>query len=297
MQNTLKKLFSTFLIFDELEEIPDNYQWYLTDSNQIIGIHKDELGEKDSAILSAFLLPYDLNIPKPTKLERIWKKRITAPAPEQAEMTGQAFRFIYFHFKKDQIEPSIFKETIKEFYSSPAAVMWESEHEGIIIEQQDSQLEEHISYEQISDTLMSDLYVKIKFFEGPFLHDYTNLTDHYTSIIESARSAFNYTEKSAVSYVDAIPFELIDEISPTKRKRITQLILKDFMDDEDFLQTIRTFIQCNLNVSVTAKKLYMHRNSLQYRIDKFHEKTGIDVRQFEQAVTVYLALLSNMHKG
>ncbi|MBY6268509.1 helix-turn-helix domain-containing protein, partial [Parageobacillus thermoglucosidasius] len=54
---------------------------------------------------------------------------------------------------------------------------------------------------------------------------------------------------------------------------------------------IKTFFQCDLNVSLAAKKLYMHRNSLQYRIDKFIEKTGMDIKHFQGAVAVYLAML------
>jgi DNA-binding PucR family transcriptional regulator len=58
------------------------------------------------------------------------------------------------------------------------------------------------------------------------------------------------------------------------------------------LKMLETFVQCNLNISETAKELYMHRNSLQYRLDRFLEKTGIDVRQFQHAMPVYLAMLA-----
>ncbi|MCY8607352.1 helix-turn-helix domain-containing protein, partial [Bacillus sonorensis] len=50
------------------------------------------------------------------------------------------------------------------------------------------------------------------------------------------------------------------------------------------------YMQCNLNASLTAKRLFIHRNSLQYRIDRFIEKTGIDIRQFEEAAAVYFII-------
>lgn len=75
-------------------------------------------------------------------------------------------------------------------------------------------------------------------------------------------------------------------------KDLPKLILQEFQRDNEFITMMEVFFKSNLNVSVAAKKLYMHRNSLQYRIDKFYEKTGIDVRIFHQALTVYLAILA-----
>ncbi|KUO95443.1 PucR family transcriptional regulator [Ferroacidibacillus organovorans] len=56
-------------------------------------------------------------------------------------------------------------------------------------------------------------------------------------------------------------------------------------------QTVMTFVACDLNMSETARKLYLHRNSLLYRIERIRELTGYDVRRFADAVTVWAALL------
>ncbi|OPG17633.1 PucR family transcriptional regulator [Ferroacidibacillus organovorans] len=56
-------------------------------------------------------------------------------------------------------------------------------------------------------------------------------------------------------------------------------------------QTVMTFVACDLNMSETARKLYLHRNSLLYRIERIRELTGYDVRRFDDAVTVWAALL------
>lgn len=53
--------------------------------------------------------------------------------------------------------------------------------------------------------------------------------------------------------------------------------------DRDVYRTLMTYMQCNLNASQAAKALYVHRNSLQYRIDKFIERTGLDIRHFQEA--------------
>lgn len=56
-------------------------------------------------------------------------------------------------------------------------------------------------------------------------------------------------------------------------------------------QTVMMFVQCDLNVSETARQLYLHRNSLIYRIERIRELTGFDIRRFDQAVTMWTALL------
>lgn len=295
MHKMLKKFFPSFLIYDEnIAEIPDNYQWFVTDANDIIGIAKSELSTKDTAMLTTFLTAYQLTIPKPTDLEKLWKNRIHSNS--LPELSNEKFRFIYFSFPKNQMEPNIFKTAMYEFFSNPVPILWENEHEGILIEQQGIQLEDSLTYDQVVDTLMSDLYVKAKFFIGAYLCSFKDLANQYSTFMQLARISASYSDNPVSTYVDAIPFQLVDQISLEQQNQISSLILKEFQNDEEMLQTIRTFIQCNLNISLTAKKLYMHRNSLQYRIDKFFEKTGIDVRQFNQALTVYVALLATMHK-
>jgi sugar diacid utilization regulator len=61
--------------------------------------------------------------------------------------------------------------------------------------------------------------------------------------------------------------------------------------ESETLQTLEAFFTENCNVSDTAKRLYIHRNTLLYRLDKFKQETGLDVRDFDHAVLVRLALL------
>ncbi|WP_334077885.1 PucR family transcriptional regulator [Paenibacillus sanfengchensis] len=65
----------------------------------------------------------------------------------------------------------------------------------------------------------------------------------------------------------------------------------ELLKDEETRKTLQTFFQLDCNVSETAKRLYIHRNTLLYRIDKFKQETGLDVRSFQDAVLVKLGLL------
>lgn len=61
--------------------------------------------------------------------------------------------------------------------------------------------------------------------------------------------------------------------------------------DEETLTTINKFFENSLNVSETSRQLYIHRNTLVYRLDKLQKSTGLDLRVFEDAITFKIALM------
>lgn len=61
--------------------------------------------------------------------------------------------------------------------------------------------------------------------------------------------------------------------------------------DDETLTTINKFFDNNLNVSETSRQLFVHRNTLVYRIEKIQKSTGLDLRNFEDALTFKIALM------
>ena len=61
--------------------------------------------------------------------------------------------------------------------------------------------------------------------------------------------------------------------------------------DEETLTTINKFFENSLNVSETSRQLFIHRNTLVYRLDKLQKSTGLDLRVFEDAITFRIALM------
>jgi DNA-binding PucR family transcriptional regulator len=92
---------------------------------------------------------------------------------------------------------------------------------------------------------------------------------------------------------DIIPHSLINEPSLKNAKWYINQILGKTKQDTELIKTVKTYIECNSNATYAAKQLYIHRNSLQYRIDKFSERTGLDIRNFRHALTAYLIFLLN----
>ena len=61
--------------------------------------------------------------------------------------------------------------------------------------------------------------------------------------------------------------------------------------DRDTLNTIQVFFENNLNVSETSRKLFVHRNTLVYRLEKIRKITGLDLREFDHAITFKVAMM------
>ena len=61
--------------------------------------------------------------------------------------------------------------------------------------------------------------------------------------------------------------------------------------DEETLTTINKFFENSLNVSETSRKLFVHRNTLVYRLEKIKKITGLDLREFEDAIVFKVALM------
>ena len=61
--------------------------------------------------------------------------------------------------------------------------------------------------------------------------------------------------------------------------------------DDETIATVNEFFKCNLNISETARKLIIHRNTLVYRLDRLQKITGLDLRKFDDAVIFYITLM------
>ncbi|WP_304576487.1 CdaR family transcriptional regulator, partial [uncultured Clostridium sp.] len=66
--------------------------------------------------------------------------------------------------------------------------------------------------------------------------------------------------------------------------------------DNEMIRTIEVFFKCGLNLSEAAKELYIHRNTLIYRLDKIQKITSYDIREFNNAMIFKIIFLYNKKK-
>ena len=69
----------------------------------------------------------------------------------------------------------------------------------------------------------------------------------------------------------------------------------DILEDEEAMSTINKFLENNLNISETARQLYVHRNTLVYRLERIEKAIGLDIRTFDDAMTFRIAVMVLAH--
>lgn len=103
-----------------------------------------------------------------------------------------------------------------------------------------------------------------------------------------------YEEKNIVAYNTLGIGRLIYQLPINLCRIFIDEIFSDELPgdlDDETLMTISKFFENNLNVSETARQLFVHRNTLVYRIEKIQKSTGLDLRNFEDALTFKIALM------
>ncbi len=113
------------------------------------------------------------------------------------------------------------------------------------------------------------------------------------SVAIEVGKVFN-TEMAVINYENLGIGRLIYQLPTTLCEMFLQEVFKknpiDALDQET-LFTINKFFENNLNVSETARKLFVHRNTLVYRLEKIKKLTGLDLREFDDAITFKVALM------
>ena len=147
----------------------------------------------------------------------------------------------------------------------------------------------------MEDTLRNELFVKTIIGIGtPAVH-LRELSDAY----KEAQTAIDVgkvfdTEKSIINYENLGIGRLIYQLPTTLCDIfLSEVFKKNSIDslDQETLFTINKFFENNLNVSETSRKLFVHRNTLVYRLEKIKKLTGLDLRQFDHAIVFKVALM------
>ena len=151
----------------------------------------------------------------------------------------------------------------------------------------------------IVDTLSAEAMVSIRVAYGTIVNEIKEVSKSYKEasmaldvgrIFYSERNILAYNQLGIGRLIHQLPYSLCD------------MFLKEVFDgkaveqfDEETLSTVNLFFENNLNISETARKLYVHRNTLVYRLEKIQKITGLDVRVFDDALTFKIALMVTKH--
>ena len=147
----------------------------------------------------------------------------------------------------------------------------------------------------IEDTLSGEFYTHCTVGIGTVVNNIKDLARSFkeAQVALEVGKVFD-TEKPIVSYNHLGIARLIYQLPTT----LCEMFLKEVFRrgsidslDHETLFTIQRFFENNLNVSETSRKLFVHRNTLVYRLEKIKKITGLDLREFEDAIVFKVALM------
>lgn len=142
----------------------------------------------------------------------------------------------------------------------------------------------------LSQSLYEELGVKASVGIGCEVKSFAEIAVSYHQAATAVRMSGVFHSKGEVhSYREYMLVKMLEEVPEARlRDYMEQFRISDaseVFDDEDMLSTAEEFLENSLNISETSRNLYMHRNTLMYRLDKIERITGLNIRKFSDAVT------------
>lgn len=191
-------------------------------------------------------------------------------------------------------------ETVRGLYSGKSKdFITAVDEKNIILVKEVLEGQSYLEMEKIANTLLdmtnAEAMTKVSIAYGTIVNDIKEVSKSF----KEAKLALDvgkifYSDKNVVAYNSLGIGRLIYQLPVP----LCKMFIKEIFDgkspddfDEETLSTINKFFENSLNVSETSRQLYIHRNTLVYRLDKLQKTTNLDLRKFDDAITFKIALM------
>ena len=147
----------------------------------------------------------------------------------------------------------------------------------------------------IADMMNMEALMSVRVSYGTIIQELRDVSKSYKEAIMAMDvGKIFYIEKNVNAYNTLGIGRLIYQLPANLCKIFIDEIFRDINPndiDEEILTTVNKFFENSLNVSETSRQLFVHRNTLVYRIEKLEKSTGLDVRIFDDALTFKIAMM------
>lgn len=195
-----------------------------------------------------------------------------------------------------EILKNMFPNTAKEF-----VVKTSTDHIAVIKEIKKGEAINRVNdiAKSIVANISADAMQNVKVGIGGITNSFSNISRSYNQaktalligdIFEEEKNIINFYQLGLGNLIYQLPISFC-------RVFLEEILNNHKMDlfDDETLVTIVKFFENNLNISETARKLYIHRNTLIYRLDKIQKQIGLDLKNFDNAVIFKIAILVNKY--
>ena len=152
----------------------------------------------------------------------------------------------------------------------------------------------------LTDNLHTEAMVRVRVGYGNVVNQLPEIAESY----QEAKMALEVgrvfcAEYDTISYgklgIGRLIYQLPMSLCNMFIKEVFGEKIPEILDDEEAMSTINKFFENNLNISETARQLYVHRNTLVYRLERIQKAIGLDIRTFDDAMTFRIAVMVIAH--
>jgi hypothetical protein len=266
--------------------VPDQGMLYFYERPYYIAIPAARLDDHEQWILSTLL---DRETPPLlSKRSAVWYDLLFNGKPVRTDPSKRV-RFILFHMNGGLSRQNLaeWRKALAAFSDPGTCFLYLSSKEGIIIEETFTLSADFL--EAIANTLENDFSVKT-FFQIGLRYPVSDLLPKTFREEERLfRKRLAGARPKEVMSVESGVFVLLKPL--TESWGIFEELHREIADDPAWASLIRALWHNQGNISNAARQLFMHRNTLQYRIDKFYEQTGISLKRMDGLTVAYLSVL------
>lgn len=257
------------------------YLFYNTVQREWITIPKQEVTERDYELLSAIWEVHAEEVFTP------WQSFLLGEKPAPIDGTEQ-IRVIQIATLQP-VNLVELQQAVEAFFEDTLTFVSFSSNWNVLIERGHAPIS-HEELEAFLSVLEGDFFIQATLYIGKFYPSDGDFTQRFSCEHRWYQQASKTVPvKRLFTMESLLATHLTAQMSADAKQLLQSEILHKIQEDDASLHTVRTFFEQGLNASTTAKVLHLHRNTLLYRLSKFQELTGINIRQFDGALAVYLA--------
>ncbi|WP_226676921.1 PucR family transcriptional regulator [Rossellomorea aquimaris] len=291
----LRKKYPGIIIQHHYPTSLDSNKVWFTDEREDVyaGIDKSEISQGELDLLNCLFQEVEApSVNVNDSSESIeWYNYLLKNGPMPSTYSGD-FRIIQFSLKETQNQSEL-KEAFQHLFPHGTILVFHADRRGLIIEEKSEWVLDEEQLLSISHVIEADFFISPSFYIGQF-HE---LNEGFPAFFSHERELFSFSktiqkQEFIQTSVTVLPEFVLHHLPQEWEEHLFKKVVDTFMEDSELIHTVKVFLENQSNISQTAKKLFMHRNSVQYRIDKFIEKTNIDIKSFQGGILAYFACLS-----